>query len=309
MSIIIYSYTLKGGLLLEENLPYYHIFYTVAREKSISKAANTLFISQPAVSKAVRKLEESMDTVLFQRNSRGVTLTGEGEVLFSSVRSAFKALENGEHQLKQMHNLDMGHIRFGASTTLCKYLLIPYLQTFIREYPHIKLSISCHSSNQTVRLLKEGNLDIGLIGNPSPEKEVRFFPVLEIEDIFVSSRAYLKNLHLEEDFTQSGIFDAATVLLLDKENMTRQYIDDYLVKNQIHPSHLLEISTMDLLIEFAKIGLGAACVIKNFVKKELESGELLELPLQRPIPKREIGFACGLKAPLSLAAERFLSYL
>lgn len=292
---------------MEDNLSYYHIFYTVAREKNISRAASVLFISQPAVSKAIQKLEENIGTALFFRTKRGVLLTPEGEVLFRSVEAAMQSLSAGEQQLSRMRNLDMGHIRIGVSTTLCKHLLMPYLQSFIHQYPHIRISIFCQSTNQTLKLLEEGSLDIGLIGRPLSEKNISFLPLVEIEDIFVATQTYLDNLKLLHPDTEGSLFDTATILLLDKENMTRQYIDDYLSANHIQPKHLLEITTMDLLIDFAKIGLGIACVIKNFVTDELKSGTLREVPLNIPIHRREIGFACSSRTPLSCAAEQFLA--
>lgn len=295
--------------MLEDNLSYYYIFYITAREKNISRAANVLYISQPAVSKAIHRLEENMGTALFFRTSRGVSLTAEGKVLFHSVETAMQALSSGEHQISQMRRLDMGHIRIGTSTTLCKHLLLPYLKTFIRQYPHIRISIFCQSTNQTIKLLEEGNLDIGLIGRPLSEKNIAFLPMAEIEDIFVATQTYLNNLGLTDFQDSFPIFDQATILLLDKENMTRQYIDDYLSANHIQPKHLLEITTMDLLIDFAKISLGIACVIKNFVIDELKNGTLLEVPLPIPIHRREIGFAYSLRTALSCAAEQFIATL
>ncbi len=295
--------------MLENNLSYYYIFYITAKEKNISRAANALYISQPTVSKAIRHLEENIGATLFFRTSRGVSLTTEGQVLFHSVETAMQALSSGEHQISQMRQLDMGHIRIGTSTTLCKHLLLPYLQTFISQHPHIRISLFCQSSNQTIKLLEEGNLDIGLIGRPSSEKNIAFLPLEKIEDIFVSTQIYLDNLGFTDYQNPIPIFDKATILLLDKENMTRQYIDDYLSTNHIQPKHLLEITTMDLLIDFAKISLGIACVIKNFVMEELKSGTLLEVPLHIPIRRREIGFAYSLRTSLSCAAEQFIAML
>ncbi len=300
-----------------ENLNDYRIFYTVAKEKNISRAAHSLFISQPAVSKVIRRLENRLGATLFFRTSRGVSLTAEGQVLFESVKAAMQSLSSGEYQILKMKSLDLGHIRIGVSTTLCKHLLLPYLKDFIRMHPHVRISILCQSTNHTVKLLEEGAIDIGLIGRPLSDKNIAFLPLTEIEDIFVGSPSCLDNLGIpmyDADINQdskpacpdSTLFDTATILLLDKENMTRQYIDDYLSSRHIQPTHLLEVTTMDLLIEFAKIGLGVACVIKNFAKEELKSGTLIEVPLSIPIPHREVGFAYSLRRALSCAAEEFI---
>ena len=107
----------------------------------------------------------------------------------------------------------------------------------------------------------------------------------------MATQSYLDNLSLRSPGSGNGLFHSATLMLLDKENMTRQYIDDYLKEQRIESGNLLEITTMDLLIEFAKIGLGIACVIKEFVSRELAENTLVEIPLDFPIHKREIGFA------------------
>ena len=124
---------------MEQNLNLYHIFVTVARCKNISGAARALYISQPAISKAISRLEQNLNTTLFLRSSRGVKLTEAGEILYRQVESAFLAINQGEQQLKKMQELGIGHLSIGASSTLCKYVLLPYLRTFTEENPHIQI--------------------------------------------------------------------------------------------------------------------------------------------------------------------------
>ena len=143
---------------MEPSLSLYHIFYITARCGNISRASRELFISQPAVSRSIRRLEENLQTVLFRRNSRGVTLTEDGRLLFDRVREAFEALESAEQTLARRHSLGVSHLRLGASSTLCKYALLPFLQKFIRRYPHVKVTISCQSTYQTLELLREQKL-------------------------------------------------------------------------------------------------------------------------------------------------------
>ena len=275
---------------MEQSLSSYRIFYVVALEGNISRAAERLFISQPAISRSIRKLEDSLETTLFLRSSRGVVLTEEGKILFDHVKEAFDAIQLGEEQIHKVHTLGMGHLRIGTSTTLCKYLLLPYLKPFIQTYPHVQISISCQSTAQTLQLLKDGRLDLGLTGSISHPGPLTFEPFAVIEDIFVATSTYMS--HLPQDMTSTReILEASTLMLLDKNNMTRQYIDDYLAKNQIQTKDYIEISNMDLLIEFAKIGVGVACVIKNFVQEELADGQLQQIPLDIPIHKRDVGFA------------------
>ena len=155
---------------MNQNLNHYKVFYTVAKYKNISKAADALFISQPAISKTLSKLEENLGCSLFHRTSRGVTLTTEGQILYERIREAFQVIDSGEEEIRHINELGIGQIRIGVSTTLCKYILLPYLQDFIKEHPHIKITIECQSTLHTIEMLENGSIDIGLIGVPKKSK-------------------------------------------------------------------------------------------------------------------------------------------
>lgn len=292
---------------MNQNLSSYRIFYTVANAGNISKAAKELYISQPAISKSIQKLEESLECKLFSRSSRGVALTDEGALLYSHVKEAFETLTQGEEQLKRSIELGVGHIRIGVSSTLCKFMLLPYLKEFIRRNPHISISISCQSTNETLKLLDNNKIDIGLIGKPAVMKNIEFDYLDNIEDIFVANKEYLDNLK-KRGVAEDEILENSTLMLLDKNNMTRKYIDDYLQNNQIEVAESIDISNMDLLIDFAKIGVGVACVIRNFVKEELEEGSLIEVPLGFPIHEREVGFAYKSNTKSSKSLEAFIDF-
>lgn len=292
---------------MNQNLSSYRIFYTVANTGNISKAAKELYISQPAISKSIQKLEESVGCKLFSRSSRGVVLTDEGKLLYEHVSEAFEALTLGEEKLKRSIELGVGHLKIGVSSTLCKYLLLPYLKEFIRQNPHISISISCQSTNDTLKLLEDNKIDIGLIGKPENLKNIHFDFLEEIEDIFVAAKDYLRNLKAR-GIQKDHILQSSTLMLLDKNNMTRQYIDDYLQENQIIIKDSIDISDMDLLIDFARIGVGVACVIKNFVREDLENGTLMEIPLGFPIHKREVGFAYKTTTKPSKSLAEFIHF-
>lgn len=292
---------------MNQNLSSYRIFYIVANTGNISKAAKELYISQPAISKSIQKLEESVGCKLFSRSSRGVVLTDEGKLLYEHVSEAFETLTMGEEKLKRSIELGVGHLKIGVSSTLCKYLLLPYLKEFIRQNPHISISISCQSTNDTLKLLEDNKIDIGLIGKPENLKNIHFDFLEEIEDIFVAAKDYLRNLKAR-GIQKDHILQSSTLMLLDKNNMTRQYIDDYLQENQIIIKDSIDISDMDLLIDFARIGVGVACVIKNFVREDLENGTLVEIPLGFPIHKREVGFAYKTTTKPSKSLAEFIHF-
>lgn len=292
---------------MEQNLSQYRIFYEVAKTRNISKAAKELFISQPAISKSISKLEDNLGVSLFTRNSRGVQLTQEGELLFEHSKTAFEALSLGEQELKRIQEFNIGHLRIGVSNTLCRYVLLPYLKDFIHQYPHIKISIESQSTAQTLAMLEQQKIDVGLIAQPSAMRDLSFVPVMNIRDVFIATPQYLENLHLREG-KNTSVLETCNMLLLDRNNVTRRYIDNYFQENHLNPSSILEVTSMDLLIEFTKIGLGVGCVIREFVKDDLAMGQLVEIPLERPIRKRTIGFASNTNNS-SRALHSFLDFI
>ena len=276
---------------MEQHLSQYRIFYEVARCGNISRAAKELYISQPAISKAIGKLEESLGTRLFLRNSRGVQLTPEGNVLFQHVAAAFDSLSRGEKELKRIHDFHIGQLKIGVSNTLCKYVLLPYLKSFVEKYPHVNITIESQSTAHTLEMLEARKIDIGLVAEPRARRGLNFTPVMEIHDGFVCTPAYMENLTLREG-PAPDIFKTGNIMLLDRSNMSRKHLDTYLSDRDIEVTQLLAVTDMALLIEFARIGLGIACVILDFVSDDLKNGTLMEVPLDAPIPRRVIGFAC-----------------
>ncbi len=295
---------------MEQNLSFYKIFYTVASCGNISHAAKKLYISQPAISKSITKLEENLGVLLFFRNSRGVSLTDEGKLLYEHLSLAFDSITIAEKTLQNQIKLGVGHIKIGVSTTLCKYVLLPYLKDFTSLYPHIKITIDCQSTYQTINLLENNKIDLGLIRSPEKiPKHLIFKSIGEIEDIFVATDSYIENLLIRYSSNKLDIFKNANLMLLDKGNITREYIDNYFKAYAIESEHVLEINNMDLLIEFAKIGLGIACVVKEFVTQEINDKILTQIELPNPINKGEIGFVYNKNSTLSLSTSTFIDFL
>ncbi len=332
-----------------DNLNYYRVFYVVADAGSISKAAALLYISQPAVSKTITSLESTLETRLFDRISHGVRLTEQGRILYNHLKGAFNSISRAEDELSHNSKLGIGELRLGVSTSLCRYILMPHLQRFIAENPHIKVSIDCHSTYNTIRQLQEGNIDLGFICETSLPPDYIFEPFQQIHDIFVASDNYLKNLYYRENtsfhtstesinpMTMTGnvigffgeteeytptldeisdesinkmevgsILEHSNLMILEKSNITRKHLDRYFMDNAINPVHLLEINNMDLLIDFASIGMGVSAVIREFVQKELADGVFRELKPAIPVPPRTVGFVYKRGLPEDSATVRFM---
>lgn len=291
------------------SLSQYKIFYTVGKYSSISKAATELYISQPAISKSIKTLENNLNTKLFIRNSRGVTLTHEGEILFSHLSVAFNEITKATEYISQANSIGLGTIRISVSSTLCKYILLPYLKKFIKNNPHIQINIECRSTSYSIDMLNKNKADIGLIGRTENMKNLEFHLIGTVNYVFVATKSYLNNLKKRSYCTTKDIFDNGNIMLLDRDNVSRLHIDNYLQKFDLIPKNILEVNNMELLIDFAKIDMGIACVISNFIEDDLRKGQLIELPLPEIIPPREIGFAFNKNEISSIAMNKFLDFI
>jgi len=288
------------------DLNLYKVFFAVANCRNISRAAEVLFVSQPAISKSIKTLETSLNVTLFSRSSKGVSLTPEGDILFNHITNAFNEFSLGEHILEKLKNKEMGTINLGVSTTIGKSYFLPKFQKFTKEYPHFKIKIINKPTFDTIKLVQEEKLDLGIIGTTSREADLEFVKLCQIQDILVASNSYVKSLNSK---SINDIFTKGSFMFLEKPNSTRDFIDNYFAKQNLSITPDIEASNMDFLIECAKIGLGITSVIKEFLLNDLENKTLIEIPLDVPIPPRYIGVIYKNSSSLSIATKTLIDFL
>lgn len=288
------------------NMEWYRVFYWTAKTGSLSKAAEQLFITQPAVSHTIKQLEAKLNGQLFFRTSKGVKLTAEGQVLYQYIEQAFSFIQSGERQLSEMHSLQIGEINIGASDTLCKYYLMPHLEHFHAQYPQIRIRVTNRTTPETIALLKEGKIDFGIVHLPAADKQVCFKESMLLQDCLVGGHQYAS---LAKQTLQLEDIRNYPLLLLENGSSTRAFLDAYASEQGVKLEPELELGSNDLLTQFARSGFGLAFLIRNYVTEELAAGELVEIPVLPPIPQRSIGIATLRGVPLSASAKRFLDLL
>lgn len=287
-------------------LDLYKVFCEVGKCKSFSKAAKKLYMTQPAVSQAIMQLEEELKIRLFTRTYRGVTLTNEGEILFEYASAAINLINVGEEKILETKNLTMGELKIGVGDTISRHFLLPYLEEFHKNHPNIKFKIINSTTSELCEILKSGEIDIAICNFPIEDSSLELRECIDIHDIFVCGEKYKeitdKNLSFEE------IFKLPLIILEPKSN-SRAYVEKYMSSRGLEITPEIELGSHDLLLEFAKINLGIACVIKEFSQDYLGEKLLYEVKTEEEIPKRSIGM-CFLKSvPLSPASTRFAEIL
>lgn len=289
------------------NLEYYKVFYHVARAGSLTVAAGELNISQPAVSQSVRQLETALGTKLFTRVSKGVRLTGEGELLYGYVAKGYEQIALGEQKLEQMLNLELGEIHIGASDMTLQFYLLPYLEQFHERYPHIKVVVSNAPTPETLGNLKDNKIDFGVVSTPFDNDDgLHVVNVREIEDVFVAGRKFIQYKNRMLDLQE---LENMPIIYLEGITSTRSYMDAFLQKNDVHIQPEFELATSDMIVQFALRNLGVGCVVRDFAKAYLEDGRLFELRFNKIIPKRHFCVVTNPKNPLSAAARNMLELL
>lgn len=287
-------------------LELYRVFKEVAEAGNITAAAQTLFISQSAVSQSIKQLEAELQTRLFARNSRGVTLTADGRMLYEYVRSAMGLLETGEEKLSQSRDLQMGHLTIGASDTVTSQFLLPYLDRFHRQYPAIHIQIISGRSHKVLGLLQSGKVDIAFASTPQEGASLETFPCLATHSIFVAGAEYpcdFDHVYTLEEIARFPL------ILLERKASSRLYLEKYFLQNGLHLNPEIELGARSLLVDLAAIGFGVAGVTEEFVRREMESGRLRKLRTSFDIPPRSVDLCVLRDVPLTSAAQRFSDFI
>lgn len=289
---------------MTENLEYYKVFYFAAKCGSLTTAAAELSISQPAVSQALKQLENGLGVKLFVRASKGIRLTPEGEVLYEHIKAGYEQIELGEKKLSSMLQLSFGELKIGASDMTLKFYLLPLLEQFHEKYPGIKVTVTNAPTPATLNLLKERKIDFGVVSTPIDKtQEFDIIPVREIEDVFVAGRKFIQYKNHMLDFQE---LEKLPIISLEGNTSTKSYVDAFLRKSNVELHPEFELATSDMIVQFALRSLGVGCVVRDFAAEYLENGKLFELRFNKIIPKRQICVAADTKTALSRAAEEFL---
>ena len=291
---------------MDINYELYKVFYYVAKTLSFSEASKKLFISQSAVSQSIKALEKKLDQTLFIRSTKRVKLTPEGEILFKHIEPAVNLIIRGENQIMDANDLNGGQLRIGATDTICRYHLVPYLKEFHEHFPNVHIKVTNATSSRCVDLLENEVVDLIVTNytNPRMNSIQNVRKIHEFHDVFIANQnyAHLKNKRLELEELLGY-----PILMLDKVSMTSEFLHSLFQQHQLDLVPEIELSSNDLLIDLARIGLGIA-FIPDFCLPENDP-DLFIIRTREMLPTRQLVAGYNDKVPLSEAAQYFIDIL
>ena len=292
---------------MDINYELYKVFYYVATTLSFSEASKLLFISQSAVSQSIKVLEKKLGITLFIRSTKRVQLTPEGETLLRHVEPAINLIARGEAQIMEAGTLGGGQLRIGASDTICRYFLVPYLNRFHRSFPNVHIKVTNQTSTQCVDLLESGQVDFIVTNYPNSHLSSRLhtIPIHSFHDIFIANGEYYPELenrpvHLKELLQYP-------ILMLDRKSTTSEFLHNLFLQHQLELMPQIELSSNDLLIDLARIGLGIAFIPDYCLNRE--SKELFIVKIKEKLPARQMVTAVNPTLPIAQSTEEFLKLL
>lgn len=294
------------------NIPYewYKVFYHAANQKNYTKAANLLFVSQSAVSQTIRQLEGALEVQLFYKEGRQIKLTREGEVLLEHVSPAVKLLQKGEDTLRSHSSLGTGSIKLGASDTISRFLLLPFIKQFHEDHPEILLTINNRPSPISSELVQKGEIDFAIVNYEITLETQRLevIPLIEAENVFVATKSYLKDHQLLGDKISLKKLSKCPLITLEPKSTTRRLLDRFLADRKTKWSPEFEGGSVDLILEMASIGIGIGFVPKMALNKWHDEN-LCIIPLAERIPTTAVCIVKHPQMPLSPAASACMKAL
>ena len=285
------------------DLELYRVFYIVAKNKHMTKASEELYISQPAISQSIKKLEDQLGGTLFLRSNKGMELTEEGKMFYEYVKGALELINNAENEFTSFKDLSKGKIKIGCSTTLTKLILMDSLKEFHKEYPNININITNDLTSNLINDLKLGKLDF-VIFNESNIKETN----LHLEKIKELKQGFVYNPEFcNDEVNNFEELNKLPLILQKEESNSRKLLDHTALENGVKLIPKMEVVSQELITEFANIGLGIGFVIIDLATRNYKN--LKELKINKKIPNINIYLATNKSISLTFASKMFIKFL
>ena len=290
------------------NLELYRVFYTVAKCGSLTRAAEELYISQPAVSQSIKQLENQLGVPLFDRRHRGMELSAQGgKIIFDEVEKALELLQAAENRLSEIQSSAVGTIRIGASDTIFEYFLSDKIVDFHERFPAVKIELMADFTPDTIEKLKANRCDVAFVNLPiTVDEELELEGnCMRLNDIFVTGEKYKE---LAGKKVSVSDLKKYPLILMDKNTVSRRSLDNFLATLGIKVDAAIEVGSWDLMKRLVRRGMGIGVIPREYAQGALADGTLYEVKTDPVLPARSIGMLLPKNQPLSYALHSFIQY-
>jgi DNA-binding transcriptional LysR family regulator len=288
------------------NLSNLRTFLTVAKFKGISKALGELHLTQPAVSRQIHGLEESLGTHLFVRKGRFLALTEAGEILQQYSIRVFQLLTEAQEAIDGLKGLIRGHLRISAATTIGIYMIPDKLGEFKTQYPGIEINLAISNKEEVLRQVQTGMADLGFVAPPVPVSELAMDTYLEDDLVLIVSPQHRL---ADKDTVATRMLTEEVFILRERGSGTREIIEEELRKADISLSHTMELGSTEAIKKAVAANLGLSIVSSRAVTLEVMIGHLCAVRVSDLNLHRRICMVYLRNSPLSAAAEGFRRFL
>lgn len=288
------------------NLDLYRVFYTVAKSGSLTKAAEELYISQPAVSRSIKQLETQLGVSLFTRTHRGMTLSAQGgKVIFNEVERALSLLNEAESRIEEKKNSATGVIRIGASDTIFEYFLADKIVEFHERFPAVKFELMADFTPDTIEKLKADKCDVAFVNLPiSPDPDLKLNGnCMRLNDVFVAGEKYKE---LAEKTVSLTELKDRPLIFMEQNTVARRTLEGFLSTLGIDLQPSIEVGSWDLMKRLVHRGMGVGVIPREYAASEIEKEALFEIKTDPTLPVRSVGMLLPKNAPVSYALHSFI---
>lgn len=290
------------------NLDLYRVFYTVAKCGSLTRAAEELYISQPAVSQSVKQLENQLGVSLFKRTHRGMELSETGgKLIFKEVERALELLNEAENRIEQTKAEATGTIRIGASDTIFEYFLADKIVDYHEKFPAVKIELMADFTPDTIEKLKANRCDVAFVNLP-----IEIDPELHLDencarlnDIFIAGEKFDE---LSMDVISLEKLKKYPLILMDKNTVARRSLESFFRSIGVELQPSIEVGSWDLMKRLVARGMGIGVIPKQYALRELGTEELFEVRTDPVLPVRSVGMLLPKNQPVSYALHSFIEY-
>ena len=290
------------------NLELYRVFYTVAKRGSLTRAAEELYISQPAVSQSIKQLENQLGVNLFNRTHRGMELSAQGgKLIFGEVERALRLFSDAENRIAQAKALATGTLRIGASDTIFEYFLADKIVEFNERFPDVKIELMADFTPDTIEKLKADKCDIAFVNLPIKTDPDLYLHdnCMRLHDIFIAGKKYRKATGEKISFSDLRDYP---LIMMDKNTVARRSLDNFLSGMGVEITPSIEVGSWELMKRLVIKGMGIGVVPREYTMRCLEEQTIYEIKTDPVLPTRSVGMLLPKNKSVSYALHCFIDY-